>query len=121
MYWLLGRRSKLSLENKILLYNSMIKPVWMYGIELWGSASLSNVNIIQRFENKVLRQVTNAPWYVTNETIRNDLRIPDVKTEIQKQRRNYAMRLQNHPNTLARDLLKNTGSTRLKRKRLPDF
>ena len=34
MIWLLGSASKLSLENKILIYIAMIKPVWTYGIQL---------------------------------------------------------------------------------------
>jgi hypothetical protein len=31
---LLGRKSHLNLENKILLYKVAIKPIWTYGIEL---------------------------------------------------------------------------------------
>jgi hypothetical protein len=34
MYWLIGRNSKLSLENKILLYKTIIKPIWTYGAEI---------------------------------------------------------------------------------------
>jgi hypothetical protein len=30
-----GRNSKLSLENKILLYKTIIKPIWTYGAEIW--------------------------------------------------------------------------------------
>jgi hypothetical protein len=32
--WPLGRKSQLSIENKILVYNQIIKPVWTYGIQL---------------------------------------------------------------------------------------
>ena len=38
-YWLTGRRSNLSTQNKITLYKIVIKPVWTYGIQLWGTAS----------------------------------------------------------------------------------
>jgi hypothetical protein len=34
LYWLLGRKSPLSLENKVLVYKAVIKPIWTYGIEL---------------------------------------------------------------------------------------
>jgi predicted GIY-YIG superfamily endonuclease len=30
--WLLRRTSQLSIQNKILVYNQVIKPVWTYGI-----------------------------------------------------------------------------------------
>jgi hypothetical protein len=54
--WLIGRRSNLSLDNKVLLYKTIIKPIWVYGIELWGCGSTSNISIIQRRQSKILRQ-----------------------------------------------------------------
>jgi hypothetical protein len=48
MCWLIGRNSKLSLENTILLYKTIIKPIWTYGAEIWGCASKSNISIIRR-------------------------------------------------------------------------
>jgi hypothetical protein len=37
MYWLMGRRSALSTQhNTLLLYKHVLKPVWPYGIQLWG-------------------------------------------------------------------------------------
>jgi hypothetical protein len=39
MYWLLGRKSKLSASNKLLIYKTILKPIWSYGIQLWGTAS----------------------------------------------------------------------------------
>lgn len=75
IYWLLDRKSRLSLYNKVLLYKAIITPVWTYGIQLWGSASNSNIEILERFQAKVLRIIVNAPWYVTNEIIRRDLNI----------------------------------------------
>jgi hypothetical protein len=52
MYWLIGRNSKLSLENKMLLYKTIIKQIWTYGVEIWGCASKSNISIIQRSQSK---------------------------------------------------------------------
>ncbi|KAL7292526.1 hypothetical protein TKK_0014097 [Trichogramma kaykai] len=61
---------KLSLlENGILLYKSLLKPIWTYGIQLWGAASKTNIDIIERFQSKVIRSLVNAPWFVTNEAI----------------------------------------------------
>ncbi|CAG9133710.1 unnamed protein product [Plutella xylostella] len=45
--WLLGRKSRLSVENKTLIYKCVLKPVWTYGIELWGTAKTSNTEILQ--------------------------------------------------------------------------
>jgi len=57
-----------------------LKPVWTYGIELCGCASKTNVSIIQRYQSKLLRIITNAPWYVTNQTLHTDLRIQYVQS-----------------------------------------
>jgi hypothetical protein len=47
MYWLLGRQSHLSTSNKLLLYKTILKPIWTYGIQLWGTASISNIEILE--------------------------------------------------------------------------
>lgn len=101
MYWLVGRKSQLSLENKLLLYKSILKPIWTYGIQLWGAASNSNVEILERFQSKVLRSIVNAPWYITNAAIQRDLRVDSVKEEIQNYSIKYRDRLRAHPNKLA--------------------
>jgi ABC-type cobalamin transport system permease subunit len=52
MYWLMGRRSGLKTYNKLVLYKQILKPVWTYGIQLWGCTKPSNIVIIQRFQTK---------------------------------------------------------------------
>jgi hypothetical protein len=61
------------MENKLLVYKAVIKPIWTYGIELWGRASKSNITIMQRAQSKILITITNAPRYVTNHTLHTDL------------------------------------------------
>lgn len=34
LYWLIGKKSYFLLENKMLIYKVVIKPMWTYGIEL---------------------------------------------------------------------------------------
>jgi hypothetical protein len=64
IYRLLDRKSKLSISNKLLAYKVIFKPIWTYGIQLWGSASISNIEILERFQREVLRMITDAPCYV---------------------------------------------------------
>jgi hypothetical protein len=52
MYWLLGHKSKLSTGNKILIYKAMLKPIWTCGIQVCGTASMSNIEILERFQLK---------------------------------------------------------------------
>lgn len=108
MNWLIGTNSSLSTDNKLLLYKAIIKPVWTYGIQLWGTASNTNIKIIQRYQNKALRVIVNAPSYVPNSIIQSDLQIPSIKEEIKKHCDSYKIRLSNHPNILAANLLTTT-------------
>jgi len=101
LYWLVGKSSKLSFDNKILIYKSILKPVWTYGIQLWGTAAESNLDIIQRFQSKVLRLISNAPWYINNNIIHRDSNIQTIRQEIQTHSSKYIDRLRSHTNSLA--------------------
>lgn len=119
IYWLVGRQSSLSLENKVLIYKCIIKPIWTYGIELWGSASLSNIEILQRFQNKALKTLSSAPWFIKNIEVHEYLQIPTVREVIERSYKRYKQRLQHHKNELAVSLLESSDSIyRLKRKRI---
>ena len=100
MYWLLGRRSKLSPQNKLLLYKCVLGPVCTYGIQLWGCAKPSQTQIIQRLQSKILRSITNAQRYVSTFTLHNDLHIPFVASEIGRLSVLYRQRLACHHNFL---------------------
>ena len=108
MYWLLGRNSTLSVHNKLLLYKQILMPVWTYGLQLWGCAKQSNVQIIQRFQNKVLRNIVGAPWYCRNSDIHRDLNMETVANTIKKIARNHEERLHQHVNVEALQLLDTT-------------
>jgi hypothetical protein len=75
-------------------------PIWTYGIQLWGSASISNIEILELFQGKVLRMITDAPWYVPNMALRQDLQITSVKEEIHRFSTQCRDRLYTNPNSL---------------------
>jgi uncharacterized protein YeeX (DUF496 family) len=117
IYWSLGRNSELSVHNKLTLYKQVVLPVWSYGIQLWGRASESNIQVIHRYQNKVLKCIVNAPWYVRNCDHR-DLGIETVTDIIAKFANSHEKRLQDHINIEASRLLNvNNIARRLKRKK----
>jgi hypothetical protein len=114
-YWLLGRSSWLSLPNKLLLYKYILKPIWTHGIQLWGIASTSNNEILERFKSKTLRIIVDVPWYVPNNHIRRDLQMPSVKEEICRYSNQYSTRLTTQPNDQILTLMEIPGNRRLRR------
>jgi hypothetical protein len=115
MHWLLGRKSKLSTNNNILIYKAILKPVCTYGVQLWGTASTSNREILERFQSKVLHTNVDTPWYVPNAVIRRVLQTPAVKEEIRHYSSQYIVRLSVHPNDLVVNLMAQPDKRRLRR------
>jgi hypothetical protein len=119
MYWLIGRNSSLSIHNKLLLYKQILKPFWTYGIQLWGCTKQSNVDIIQRFQNKVLRNIVKAPWYVRNNDLHGDPEVDVVSSEIQRFAQKHEESLNLHENVEAIQLLDNMGIVRRLQRKKP--
>jgi hypothetical protein len=115
MYWLLGRNSELPVHNKLILYKQVIRPVWSYGIHLWGCASDSNIQVIQLFQNKVLKCTVNALWYFRNSDFHRDLGIEKVTDIITEFVKSHEKRLQDHINIEASRFLNVNITGRLKR------
>jgi hypothetical protein len=70
----------MSTHSKLVLYKQILKPVWTYGIQLWGCTKPSNFATIQRFRNKVLKH----SWYVRNAVLHTDLHMEMVTAEIRR-------------------------------------
>ncbi|GFX39535.1 putative RNA-directed DNA polymerase from transposon X-element [Trichonephila clavipes] len=61
----LGEGLPLSLENKVILYKQILRPVITYGSPVWGAAAATHMKKIQVIQNKILRVMMNAPWTAT--------------------------------------------------------
>jgi hypothetical protein len=112
MYCLIGRNSSLSIHNKLLLYNQILKPVWTYRIQLGGCTKQINIDIIQRFQNKVLRNIVKTPWYTRNNDLHRDLEVDVVSSEIQRFAQKHEERLHLQEHVEAIQLLDNMGIVR---------
>lgn len=123
LYWLVGRHSKLNDNSKMMVYKAILRPIWTYGIQLWGSASNSNIEILERFQSKTLRMMYNIPQCISNKYIYLDLNMKTVKQEIAQSSVKYQRKLSQHVNELAL-ALSGEGSfhhTRLKRYDIPSL
>ena len=106
IYWLLGKSSKLSLDNTILIYKVIAKPVWNPAMGIGCCKKYSH------FQSKILRIITNARTQI----LERELNIPSVHDEIKNISTRYTNRLCNHINPLAAELaVTNRPSRRLHR------
>jgi hypothetical protein len=119
MYWLLGHNSELSIYNKLILYKQVLRPVYNYGIQLWSCASDSNIQVIQRFQNKVLKCIVQAPWYIRNSDLHQDLGFETVTDIITKLTSSHKKKIQNHINSEVSRLLNVQNITRRLNRKKP--
>jgi hypothetical protein len=91
-----------------MLYKQILKHVWTYGIQLWGCTKQSNIDIIQRFQNKVLRNIVDVRWYIRNTDLHRDLRMDMVTNEFGKFAKKDDERLLHHVKIEAIQLLDNS-------------
>lgn len=83
-----------------------------------GCVKTSNTEIIQGFQNKVLRNTVNPPWYIQNEDLHRDLQIETVAGKIKKMARKHEVQLHDHLNIEAIQVLDNSEVIwRLKRRK----
>jgi hypothetical protein len=118
MYWLMGRRSALSIHHKLMLYKQILNPVWTCDIQLWGCTKHSNIDINQRFQKKVLRIIVDAPWYIRNTDLHRDLQMGKVTNEIGKFAKKHEERLLHHVQVEAIQLLDKSELVRRLKKNL---
>jgi hypothetical protein len=94
--------------------NTIFKLIWTYGLQLWGTASTSNIEILERFQSKALNMIVDAQWYVPNTLKQRDLQIPSVKEEIRHYSSHYSALLTAHPNDILLTLLEPPERKRLR-------
>jgi hypothetical protein len=109
----------MSTHNRLVFYKQILKPVWTYGIQLWGWTKPSNVAIIQRFQNKALRNIDGAPWYVRNADLHRDLHMEMEMAEIRRFARKREGRPLRHDNVEAIQLLDNSDLLRRQKRTKP--
>lgn len=113
-FWILGPKSKHNLRNKLMIYRTIIKSIWVKEIQLWVSERSSNIEILHRFQSKKnLRLISNF----TNKDLHVDLNMAMIHDEILQYSAKYTTRLGNHIKRVAGGLLADEkGNRGLKKK-----
>ncbi|GFU04611.1 putative RNA-directed DNA polymerase from transposon X-element [Trichonephila clavipes] len=83
LYPLIGRNSHLSIENKVLLYTAVMRPILAYASPVWGYAAKTNINKLDTLQNSLIHMIVKAIRYMRNDDIRNALKINSFKSHIQ--------------------------------------
>ena len=82
LHHLMCKKSALTSKNKILLCQTIIKPVMLYATPIWSNSCKSNIKKIQTIQNKILRAATNSDYHIRNFDIQKLTNIKDIHEEI---------------------------------------
>lgn len=104
LYRFVNKRLPLSLSSKLLLYKSLLKPIWTYALQVFGTTKPSNLNKLQAFQSKFLRLITKAPFYVNNKILHSDLKIPFITDVAKSFYSRFHKRLHTHTNPLVKKI-----------------
>jgi hypothetical protein len=95
LYPLINRQTALNWKCSVLLYKQILRPLVLYAAPIWGNCTKTHINKIQVFQSMFLRIISNVPWFVRNEALHTDFRLPMVKSYIQNLSVNFFGQLNN--------------------------
>lgn len=101
---LLCRKSKMSLQNKLTLYKTIIRPMMVYASPAWAHASKNTIKPLQTLQNKCLRLIFQAPWFMRNDTLHNEANnLPTLFDYLIEASTKYFESADSHSNPLIRE------------------
>ena len=97
MYSLLrkARNMHLPIDLQIELFNKLVKPVLLYGCEVWG---FGNVEVIERVRLKFIKIILNLKRCTPNHIVYGEVGVYPLKIDIQTRMVSYWSKLLLHEN-----------------------
>lgn len=95
LYPIMSNNSKLTLKLKRTLYIMCLRPIMTYACQAWCNITNRQLHRLETLQNKILRRITNSPWYLPNANIRKDLQIETIKCYISKLNATFYKNAQN--------------------------
>lgn len=85
LFPILNKNSRINMKTSIIIYKTIIMPMITYGCPVWMSTSKTHMKKLQTFQNKILRIICKAPWFIRNANIHRDLNVePIYETILQR-------------------------------------
>ncbi|GFY03802.1 RNA-directed DNA polymerase from mobile element jockey [Trichonephila clavipes] len=95
---LISRRSKLSRSNKLLIYSSLLRPIITYASPVWSFAAKTHIQKLEVLQNKTLRQILRADWYMRNASLRNAINFKTIRNFMKKIAKKFFIKIDQSDN-----------------------
>lgn len=105
LYPLLAKTAKTTQQNKKLIYTSILRPIITYAAPIWCHTSKHNIQTLQKYQNKILRLITNSDRYTKITQLHELTNIEYIHTYINKIATKF-YKTQTHHNPLIKNIHK---------------
>jgi hypothetical protein len=83
-----------NLKTKIIIYKSLLKPIWIYGLQLWPKSQIPTKFKHSKIFHSVRSQM--RLFFVSNHTFHTDLHIKTINEEAKTFYSRFHLKLSNH-------------------------
>ena len=104
LYPIIGRRSKLAINNKLLVFKQIFRPVLSYASPLIHQIAATNRKSLQIVQNKILKLMLNLPMRTATNEIHELTGIERLDTFMDRLAQRFTLRSQTIDNPLIADL-----------------
>lgn len=94
LYPLIHRKSKLSMQNKVIIFKAALRPIYTYACPLFDRIAHTNLKKLQVIQNKILKMIFDLPWRTPTIQLHLDNNIELVSDFANKLRMRFQQRLQ---------------------------
>uniref|UniRef100_A0A2S2R865 Putative RNA-directed DNA polymerase n=1 Tax=Sipha flava TaxID=143950 RepID=A0A2S2R865_9HEMI len=100
LFPILHKKSAIHKKFLILIYRQILRPLLTHACPIWGNCSSAHIRKIQIFQNKILRIITNTPWFIRKVNLHKDLQILEIQDHIRAFAKNVHSSLQKSTGSL---------------------
>lgn len=104
LYPLVCRKSKLSNDNKTLLFKTIFQAILLYGAPVWSNCARTHRIKLQRCQNKILKMMFNLPWHHSTLELHNDANVKTLEFLTEKINNNFFIKCSTSDNLLISQL-----------------
>ncbi|PRD27917.1 UNVERIFIED_CONTAM: X-element\ORF2 [Trichonephila clavipes] len=82
----------------MLIYKLVLRPVLSYASPVGGQAAYFNIKMLESAQNKVIKVITDATWFMRNEDLRTVLKLKTLKDFFKKISTKFFNNIDSHTN-----------------------